>query len=140
MPSEVIFDLDDRQKELSNIEQIMAKNDFWHRSQEEISRISQQRVGLKESVDQWNRFYRETEDARILAQMAIEENDEPTIKEVEKDLSRIEEEIKTLELQVLLGHPDDRRNAIVAINAGAVKIRVQRARLWSKPRGHDLHN
>jgi peptide chain release factor 2 len=119
MPSEVIFDLDDRQKELSNIEQIMAKNDFWHRSQEEISRISQQRVGLKESVDQWNRFYRETEDARILAQMAIEENDEPTIKEVEKDLSRIEEEIKTLELQVLLGHPDDRRNAIVAINAGA---------------------
>jgi peptide chain release factor 2 len=97
----------------------MSKNDFWLKSQEEISRISQQRVNLKESVDQWNRFYRETEDARILAQMAIEENDEPTIKEVEKDLSRIEEEIQDLELQVLLGHPDDRRNAIVAINAGA---------------------
>ena len=119
MRSEVIFDLEGRQKELDSIEQIMAKNAFWQKSQEEISRISQQRVSLKESVEQWNRFCRETEDARILAEMALEENDEPTMKEVEEDLSRIEEEIRSLELQVLLGHPDDRRNAIVAINAGA---------------------
>lgn len=118
-PFEVIFDLDDRQKELDHIEQTMAKNDFWKKSQEEISRISQQRVGLKESVEQWNRFYREAEDARILAEMAIEEKDEPTIQEVEKDVCRMEEELRSLQLQLLLGHPDDRRNAIVAVNAGA---------------------
>jgi peptide chain release factor 2 len=116
---EVIFDLESRQKELDRIETLMAKNDFWQKSQEEISRINQQRANLKESVDQWTRFYRETEDARILAEMALEEDDKVTIKEVEADLSRIEEEIKVLELQLLLGHPDDRRNAIVAINAGA---------------------
>jgi peptide chain release factor 2 len=118
-PSEAIFDLDNRQKELDTIENLMAKNDFWHKSQEEISRINQQRVNLKESVDRWNRFYSETEDARILAEMAFEEDDRPTIKEVEKELSRIEEELRGLEVQLLLGHRDDRRNAIVAINAGA---------------------
>lgn len=118
-PFEVIFDLDDREKELENIEKTMAQPGFWQKSQEDISRISQQRVSLKETLDQWNRFQRETEDARILAEMAIEENDRPTMKEVEAQLSRIEEELKALELQVLLGDPDDKRNAIVAINSGA---------------------
>jgi peptide chain release factor 2 len=119
MPFEVIFDLDDRQKELEKIETIMAKPEFWQKSQDEISRISQQRVSLKESIDQWNRFHHETEDARILAEMALEENDQPMIKELEKNLSRIEEELRGMELQILLGDPDDQRNAIVAINSGA---------------------
>jgi peptide chain release factor 2 len=119
MPFEVIFDLEDRQKELEKIETIMAKPGFWQKNQEEISRISQQRVSLKESIEQWNRFHRETEDARILAEMALEENDQSTMKEVEQNLSLIEEELRRMELQVLLGDRDDKRNAIVAINSGA---------------------
>lgn len=115
----VIFDLDDREKQLQDIEKSMSQNDFWRRNQEEISRINQQRVSLKESIDRWNRFYRETQDAKLLAEMAFEENDQPTIKEVEKDLARIEGDLRELELQLLLGGPDDNRNAIVAINAGA---------------------
>jgi peptide chain release factor 2 len=51
--------------------------------------------------------------------MAFEENDEPTLREVENDLSRVQEEIKGLEFHLLLGDPDDRRNAIISINAGA---------------------
>jgi len=116
---EVIFDLEDREKELERIDTIMAKPEFWQKSQEEISRISQQRVSIKESIDQWNWFLQETEDARILTQMALEENDRSTMKEVEKSLSRIEEELRNMELRVLLGDPDDKRNAIVAINSGA---------------------
>jgi len=119
MPFEVIFDLDDRKKELEEIEKIMEKPEFWQKNQEEISRISQQRVSLKESIDQWNRFHHETEDARILAEMALEDNDQPMIKELEKSLSRIEEELRGMELRILLGDPDDQRNAIVAINSGA---------------------
>lgn len=119
MPSEVIFDLDEQQKELDKIEKIMAQPDFWHKSQEEITRIGQKRVSLKESIDRWDQFYRETEDAKVLAEIALEENDQPTLKELDKDLSRIEEGVNSLELQVLLGDPDDKRNAIVAINAGA---------------------
>ncbi|MBN2125539.1 MAG: peptide chain release factor 2 [Deltaproteobacteria bacterium] len=113
------FDLDGQEKELDTLEKIMSKPDFWQKDQEEISRLNQQRVFLKENIEQWSRFYRETEDARILAEMAFEEEDQPTLQEVERDVVRIEKEVKGLEFQMLFSDPDDKRNAIVAINAGA---------------------
>ena len=97
----------------------MARADFWQRDQDEISRLNQQRSCLLETIDQWKRYYRETEDAKILAEMAMEEDDKPTLHEVEKDVQRLEKEVKGLEFHSLLGDPDDRRNAILAINAGA---------------------
>ncbi|MBN1104935.1 MAG: peptide chain release factor 2 [Deltaproteobacteria bacterium] len=119
MSFEVIFDLDEQQNELEKIEKIMADADFWQKDRDEISRLSQQRVNLRERIEQWERYSRETEDAKLFAQMAFEEEDEPALKEVERDVSRIEEKIKGLEFHLLLGEPDDKRNAIVAINAGA---------------------
>ena len=116
---EVIFDLDNLEKELDKIEKIMTKADFWNRDQEEISRLNQERASILEQVGQWKRHYQETEDARILAEMAHEEDDQDSLQEVVKDVSRIEEEVKDLEFHSLLDEPDDRRNAIVSINAGA---------------------
>jgi peptide chain release factor 2 len=116
---EVIFDLDELQKELDRIEKTMAQADFWQKSQDEITRLSQQRVFLRGKIDQWNKYAREAEDAKLLAEMAFEEGDQPTLKEVEQDVSRIEAQVKDLELQLLLSEPDDKRNAIVAINSGA---------------------
>jgi peptide chain release factor 2 len=86
----------------------MTEGNFWQKDQEEVSRISQQRVALKDKIDQWRKFYQETEDG-----------DQPTLEEVQRDISRIAEEIKKLEVQLLFSDPDDKRNAIVAINAGA---------------------
>jgi peptide chain release factor 2 len=97
----------------------MAEGNFWQKDKEEVSRVSQQRVALKENIDQWKKFYQETEDARLLAEMALEEGDQPTLQEVQRDISRIAEEIKKLDVQLLFSDPDDKRNAIVAINAGA---------------------
>lgn len=48
-----------------------------------------------------------------------EEHDEGSSIELSKELSELEKEIARYELQTLLGEKDDRRNAIVAINAGA---------------------
>ena len=119
MISGVIFDLDKQQKELEKIEKIMSKADFWQKDQEEISKLNQQSALLREKIDQWNKFSRETEDAKILAEMAYEEDDQSTLKEVEEDVFRLEKKVRGLEFQSLLGDPDDKRNAIVAINAGA---------------------
>jgi peptide chain release factor 2 len=97
----------------------MARADFWQRSQDEISRITQERAAYKEIIDQWQKLYRGAEDAGVLARMALEEDDETAYKEVEKDVLGLENELKALEFQSLLGQRDDKRNAIVAINAGA---------------------
>ena len=92
MICEVIFDLDGQQKELQKIEKIMSKADFWQKDQEEISKLNQQSAFLREKIDQWKKYYQETEDAKILAEMAHEENDQSTLKEVEKDEVTDEEE------------------------------------------------
>ena len=97
----------------------MAKSDFWQKDQVEISRLSQQRSNLKEKIDQWQKHYSETEEAKLLAELANEEDDQPTLKEIEKDVFRLGKKVNDLELQSLLGEPDDRRNAILAVNAGA---------------------
>jgi len=111
--------LDRRQKELDEIEKTMAKADFWNGDQEEILRLNQHMASLREPIERWEEYYRRAEDAKILAEMAFEEDDGQTLKEVEGEVSRLEKQIRGLEIQSLLGDPDDKRNAIVAINAGA---------------------
>ena len=97
----------------------MAKADFWNKDQEEISRFNQQSAALRDHINKWDTYYRGAEEARLMAEMAFEEKDQPTLDEVEGDVSGLEEQIKELQLQSLLGGEDDKRNAIVAINAGA---------------------
>lgn len=98
---------------------MMSNASFWQKDQTEISRFNQQRALLREKIDLWQKLYQESEEAKILAQMAFEEEDESTLQEVNDDVDQLEKEIKDLELQSLLGDADDKRNAIVAINAGA---------------------
>ena len=83
----------------------MAKADFWQKDQVEISRLSQQRSNLKEKIDQWQKHYSETEEAKLLAELANEEDDQPTLKEIEKDVFRLGKKVNDLELQSLLGEP-----------------------------------
>ncbi len=111
--------MDNQEQELKKIEKIMSNSGFWQKDQEEVSRISQQRASLREQIDLWQRLYREAEDGKTLAEMAFEEHDEATLREVEKDVNILQKDINELEFQSLLGGTDDKRNAIVAINAGA---------------------
>ena len=135
--------MDKRQKEFEKIESIMSKPNFWQKDQEEISRLSQQRASLKDKIDQWQKLNQKTEDDKILAEMAFEEDDKGTLKEVEQDINSLEEETKGLEVLALLGDPDDRQNAIVAINAGAggteaqdwVEMLFRMFTRWSEERG-----
>ena len=111
--------MDNQKTEVKKIEKIMSDANFWQKDQEEISRLSQQRASLRAKIDQWQELYQESEDAKMLAEMAIEENDESTLKDVDNDVSLLQDKVKDLEFLSLLGNPDDRLNAIVAINAGA---------------------
>jgi len=119
MRSEVIFDLDSHEQELEKIEKLMVAPGFWQKDQEDVSRLTQERAWLREQIDTWQTLHKETEDAGLLAEIAQEERDETTLKEVSRDVARLQKEINGLELRSLLGDPDDKRNAIVAINAGA---------------------
>lgn len=111
--------MDSNQEELDEIEKTMSSNDFWQRDQEDISQFNQQRAMLNDRINLWKDLRRKSEDSKILAEMALEEKDQDTLGEVYSDINNLEKEIKDLEFKSLLGEPDDKRNAIIAINAGA---------------------
>lgn len=114
-----IFDLIKGEERLKKIEKILSKTDFWQNNQNEATQLSQERGLLSNQLEEWHRYKNELEEIDILTKLAQEENDEKMIEETRKDLLELEKEIKRYELQTLLGDKDDKRNAIVAINAGA---------------------
>jgi len=97
----------------------MSTAGFWQRDQGEISRITQERAILREQIDLWQTLRKEVEDAKILAEIAQEENDAIVLEEVRDDVDRLQKETQDLELRSLFRDLDDKRSAIVAINAGA---------------------
>jgi len=119
MSSEVIFDVAGQKQALDKIEKLMVQPDFWQKDQDEISRLTQERASLRDQVDTWEALQGEAEDARLLVQMAEEEDDASTLREIRRDVDRLEKNVSELEFRSLLGERDDKRNAIVAINAGA---------------------
>jgi len=74
---------------------------------------------LANQLEEWHRYKNELEEIDILGKLAQEEHDEASSVELSKELSELEKQIASYEFQTLLGEKDDRRNAIVAINAGA---------------------
>ena len=114
-----IFDLATGEERLKKIEKILSKTDFWQNNHREATELSQERGLLGNQIEQWRRYKNELEELDILTKVAQEENDHDSLVDLGKDLLELERDIERYELQTLLGDKDDKRNAIVAINAGA---------------------
>ena len=96
----------------------MAKQDFWE-NQEAGRDILKERSGLNEIIKTWRNLAGEMEDNELLFDMAVEEQDESNLKEVQRKLSELQKKYRDLELWQTLSDENDDKNAIVSINAGA---------------------
>ena len=76
-----------------------------------------QRSRLQAAIDKADQFRRDVEDAAVLIEFASE--DEASLKELQTVLDRLEREVEEAETEMLLSGPNDTRDAIVTINAGA---------------------
>ena len=56
----------------------MSQADFWQKDQEEIASLNQQSAILRAAIEDWQIHSQKLEDTKILAEMALEENDEST--------------------------------------------------------------
>lgn len=106
------------EEELKRLEAEMAKPDFWSRPQEEIQRIAQERSKILDRIQEWSNLKKDLEDAKILTELALEEQDLTTLREASETLKTIKRQLQTLTLRAIMKEPEDRLNAIVAINAG----------------------
>jgi peptide chain release factor 2 len=79
--------------------------------------VLRQRSRLQAAIDKAEQFGRDVDDAAVLVEFASE--DEASLKELQTALDRLEREVEEAETEMLLSGPNDTRDAIVTINAGA---------------------
>jgi peptide chain release factor 2 len=79
--------------------------------------VLRQRSRLQAAIDKSEQFGRDVDDAAVLVEFASE--DEASLKELQTALDRLEREVEEAETEMLLSGPNDTRDAIVTINAGA---------------------
>ena len=117
-PSEVIFDPDAKAARLLAIEQETLKPNFWN-DNETAQKLQKERNTLKSDLAFWEKLKAEVDDAKGYLELAQEENDEETLREVSDKVSRVERDIQAAEFRRMLGGENDPNNAIVSIHAGA---------------------
>lgn len=96
----------------------MLKPDFWD-NPDENKHILKERSQHNELIQTWQNLFQEVEDCELLLEMAVEEQDEETIREVHKKTRSLEKNVRDLELRQMLSEENDTEDAIVSINAGA---------------------
>ena len=120
-------DIDDLGSAL-RIEQLIAlaeeldkdtlREDFWS-DQENSSKVLQKLKQTKDTIENYNAIKNRLEDAIVLVEMAIEENEEGYIDEVESELAAILKEAESKRIEILLSGEYDKNNAIVSFHPGA---------------------
>ncbi len=118
IPYEVVFEVDDLKKKLKRIDSIMARERFWG-NQDRAKKILKIRAQLLPCVEGYDEAARLFDDAKVLFELAEEENDLNALSEVAGQAKKLDGKLEELEMQRMLRGQDDFRNAIVSINAGA---------------------
>lgn len=113
-----VFDLPSKEAELALLEERASSPDLWEDT-EEAQKVLKQLADLRQEITSWTGLQQRAEDLVGLADMAIEESEESLAAELETGAKELEKETAEREFQLTLNGPYDRRDAIVAIYAGA---------------------
>lgn len=114
----VFYSLADKRHLLEELDARIGGEGFWD-DPDSAQKVLKERSRLKEILEDWQEIENELEEAEILAQLSIEEEDEGAAVEAGKKIEAIEKRIEELETRRMLGGEDDGKGAIVSINAGA---------------------
>lgn len=92
--------------------------DFWE-NQETSGVTLKQLKRLKDTIEEYEALSTRFDDAVVLTEMAIEEDDESSVEEVTKEMDFLEREAERLRLETLLTGEYDHNNAILSFHPGA---------------------
>ena len=110
--------VDDLRVKVEELEAQTLDPDFWS-NQENSSKVLQAIKQAKDTVANYEALCARLEDAIALAELAIEENDESCVEEVEAELAAITAEEEKERISILLSGEYDRNNAIISFHPGA---------------------
>lgn len=113
-----IFDYDNKNKRLIEISNALEDPKIWNDPQKTQS-LKKERSQLEASIKQIDTLSNGLTDIKELLQLAIDENDEKTILELEPDITKLSNQIETMELQRMFSNPMDKNNAYLDIQSGS---------------------
>jgi len=96
----------------------MSAPEFWNNNETAQQVISESNE-MKRWVNGWSALSGTLADLFELLELALMEEEEDTIKEVESDAAQFEEQVKSFEMDIMLNDEDDHRDAILTIHSGA---------------------
>ncbi len=91
---------------------------FWD-DPDRSQKLMKELKSLKDCAENYNGLKTGVDDAYTLIEIALEENDESLLPEIEAEIDRIENAIEELRIGTLLSGEYDKNNAILKLNAGA---------------------
>ena len=105
-------------EEVTELEKTTFDPDFWS-NQENSTKILQKIKQMKAKIENYEALCNKLEDTIMMAEMAIEENDETLTDEILEDQKAIIKEEERQRIEVLLSGEYDKNNAIISFHPGA---------------------
>ncbi len=110
--------LDDARRELEELLTAQEQEGFWNDVQN-AQRSQQRSKQLQGKIDNYARLQGAWDDLYTICEMALEENDESMLSELQEGYARFETELEQTRLQTLLTGEYDANNAILTLHPGA---------------------
>ena len=103
---------------IEELEAVSAKDGFWE-DLENSQKVLQEIKQLKDKVAGFEGLKSEWEDMSTLVELAIDEDDETLLSEIEAGYKKLETDLENMKLETLLSGKYDANNAIISIHPGA---------------------
>ena len=96
----------------------MGAPGFWDDA-DRAKKIQKERGRIQEAIDSWESCFSTWEDASLLLEMALDEDDAEVEREVDDILAGLEKRVGIFEVECMFSGEHDENNALLTIHAGA---------------------
>ncbi|MDO8490902.1 MAG: peptide chain release factor 2 [Dehalococcoidia bacterium] len=114
----VRLDLAAKEKEAARLEAETTEPGFWD-NQSRAQAAMRQLADLRETIDLWHSMEKRAGELSDLLDLAVAEQDQSLESDISEGVARLKADLDKHEFQLLMAGPYDRRNAILAVHAGA---------------------
>jgi peptide chain release factor 2 len=116
--SEVIFDLDNLNRQIKELDEELSKQALWE-DQDKAQTKLKERSRIQAEIQNWSQKEKDLEEVLILGEFVRETEDQKDLEELVGRVNSLDQELGRYEIERMLSGENDNSNAIVYINAGA---------------------
>ncbi len=141
----IALDIDGAKENIAKLEKETLEPDFYNdikNSQKVLQKIKE----FTNKIDRFKSLQTDWEDMTTLVELAIAEDDESLLEEIQTGFNALSENIENMKLETLLSGPYDKSNAIITLHAGAGGTEAQdwcqmlyrMYQMWAEARGYKV--